>query len=86
LSKAEQALEIQHLNTNLTDLMSQNDKTDFDEIIDEEGEEDPNAEKSKKNNVYVPLSERESPSIFIRRFMRKRNKELDITEKFKKLD
>lgn len=73
------------MNTNLTDLMSQNDRTDFDDIIDEEGEEDV-SEKKKKKKVYVPLAERESPTIFLRRFLRKRNKELDISEKFKKLD
>ena len=66
--------------------MTPNDRTDFDDdIIDEEGEEEA-SEKKKKNKVYVPLAERESPSIFLRRFMRKRNKELDISEKFKKLD
>ena len=65
--------------------MSQNDRTDFDDIIDEEGEEDV-SEKKKKKMVYVPLAERESPTIFLRRFLRKRNKELDISEKFKKLD
>lgn len=73
------------MNTNLTDLISQNNGTDFDDIIDEEGEEE-TIEKKKKQKVYVPLAERESPSIFLRRFLRKRNKELDISEKFKKLD
>jgi hypothetical protein len=56
-----------------------------DGIIDEEDIEDP-VEVKKKQKVYVPLAERESPTVFVRRFMRKRNKELDISEKFKKLD
>ncbi len=56
-----------------------------DGIIDEEDIEEP-VEVKKKQKVYVPLAERESPTVFVRRFMRKRNKELDISEKFKKLD
>jgi hypothetical protein len=65
--------------------LTQNERTDYDDIIDEEAEEDA-SEKKKKKKVYVPLAERESPSIFLHRFLRKRNKELDISEKFKKLD
>lgn len=57
------------------------------DIIDEEDDESHlAAEAKKKKKQYVPLADRESPTAFLRRFMRKRNKELDISEKFKKLD
>ncbi len=60
-------------------------EANVDDIIDEEDDEQ-TIIVVKKRKKYVPLAERESPSVYLRRFMRKRNKELDISEKFKKID